>query len=139
MKWLWIVGALVVAAIAFFALRVGSGNDAFMDDLRANPEGENAQRAMILVFPDGRELPVNYLREGDQVFVGADGPWWREFRDGDVPVQMLIRGEMLSGRAHTVLDDPDYTRDVFTRLRPNVPKWLPDWLDAYLVVIDLDG
>ena len=27
----------------------------------------------------------------------------------------------------------------FLRLRPNVPKWLPEWLDAHLVVIDLDA
>jgi hypothetical protein len=37
-----------------------------------------------------------------------------------------------------VLDDPEYTRDVFERLRPDVPAWLPSWLDAYLVVIDID-
>ena len=27
----------------------------------------------------------------------------------------------------------------FLRLRPSVPKWLPEWLDAHLVVIDLDA
>ena len=139
MKWLWISIGVVVVAMIFFGFRMSSSNASFMEDLRTNPQGANAQRAMILVFPDGRELPVNYIWEGEQVFTGADGPWWREFREGDVPVQMLIKGEMLSGRAYTVLDDDDYTRDVFTRLRPNVPKWLPFWLDAYLVVIDLDG
>lgn len=40
--------------------------------------------------------------------------------------------------ARAILDDPEYTRSVFERLRPNVPDWLPDWLDAYLIVIDLD-
>ena len=52
----------------------------------------------------GLELPpVNYLREGDQVFVGADGRWWRAFRSGDVPVSPFIKGQKLSGRARTVL------------------------------------
>lgn len=37
-----------------------------------------------------------------------------------------------------VLDDPEYTRDLFSRLRPSAPKWLPDWLNAYLIVIDLE-
>jgi len=83
-------------------------------------------------------FPVNYLREGNLVFAGADGRWWREFREGNVPVTVEIRGEVFSGKASVVLDDPDYTRDVFKRLRPNVPKWLPLWLDAYLVVIELD-
>ena len=37
-----------------------------------------------------------------------------------------------------VLDNPDHKRSVFNHLRPNVPKWLPAWLDAHVMVIDLD-
>ena len=73
------------------------------------------------------------------MFAGADGRWWRAFRDGDVPVSVLIKGERLSGKARVVLDDPEYTRDVFSRLRPAAPKWLPDWLNANLIVIDLES
>ena len=143
MKFLWIGVGLLVALVllAFIALRVYyavSVNPKVVDELRADPDGERAARVMLLTFPDGRELPVNYLREGDRVFAGADGRWWRAFRDGNVPVTVLIRGETLAGRARTVLDDRAYTREVFERLRPDVPKWLPEWLDAYLVVIDLD-
>ena len=42
-----------------------------------------------------------------------------------------------TGHARTVLDDPDYTADVFSRLRPTVPGWLPSWLNAKLVVVTL--
>jgi hypothetical protein len=94
---------------------------------------------MLLTLPDGRTLPVNYLREGDKVFAGADGRWWRAFREGDVPVTVLVKGETLSGRASAVLDDPEYTEDVFSRLRPTVPKWLPDALNGVLVVVTLDA
>ena len=59
---------------------------------------------MLLTFPDGRESPINYLREADQVFVGADGWWWRSFRDGNVPVKVRIKGEEFTGRARTVMD-----------------------------------
>ena len=39
---------------------------------------------MVLIFADGRGLPVNYLREGGVVYAGSDGRWWRAFREGDV-------------------------------------------------------
>ena len=143
MKWLLIgIGVLIaLLVVAFTGLRVYyavSVNPKVTNELRSNPGGERAALVMLLTFPDGRELPVNYLREGDRVFAGADGRWWRAFRDGNVPVEVLIKGERLTGRARTVMDEPEYTRDVFKRLRPNVPQWLPEWLDAYLVVIDLD-
>ena len=140
MKWVLVVlGILVLAFVGmrlYYAMNV---NPKVAQELRDDPNGERAALVMLLTFPDGREIPVNYLREGDQVFAGADGRWWRAFREGDVPVTVFIKGEELTGRARTVLDDPEYTRDVFTRLRPNVPKWLPEWLDAYLVVIDLES
>ena len=144
MKWFLIVPAILVVALAVLQL-VGRAYYAFSvnpkvtKELRDSPDSSRADLVMLLTFPDGRELPVNYLREGNQVFAGADGLWWRAFRDGNVPVRVLIKGEELTGRARTVMDDPEYTREVFERLRPNVPKWLPDWLDAYLVVIDLDS
>jgi len=39
--------------------------------------------------------------------------------------------------AVVVLDDQAYVDDVFSRLRPTVPKWLPDWLNGKLVVVTL--
>jgi hypothetical protein len=50
---------------------------------------------------------------------------------------MLIRGAQLAGHATVVLDDPARTHDVFARLRPNAPAWLPDWLNGKLVVVDV--
>lgn len=143
MKWLLIVSGAVVGLLlvlwlgmrAYYAFVV---NDQVAQELIENPQGDRARLVMLLTFPDGRELPVNYLREGNQVFVGADGRWWREFREGNIPVKVFIQGEQYGGRGRAILDDPEYTRSVFERLRPNVPDWLPDWLDAYLIVIDLD-
>ena len=79
---------------------------------------------------------MNYLREDDQVFVGADGRWWRAFRDGNVPVTVFIKGQEYAGRARTVMNDPEYTREVFERLE--CAEVVADWLDAYLIVIDLE-
>ena len=127
----WLVAVLALCGFAFVGLLAYAqllGNPRVMRELESNPQGKQAGGVMLLSLPTGRALPVNYRREGDQVFVG----------DGDAPVTVTIRGEKLTGRARVVLDDPDYKRSVFERLRPNVPKWLPAWLDAHLVVIDLD-
>ena len=84
MKWLWIVPVAVIGLLlalwiggkVYFALVT---NEKVARELREVPDGERAARVMLLTFPDGRELPVNYLREGNQVFAGADGRWWRAF------------------------------------------------------------
>ena len=36
------------------------------------------------------------------------------------------------------MDDRANIDDVFARLRPKAPDWLPDWLNGMLVVITLD-
>ena len=108
-------------------------------ELRANPEGVQAARVMLMTIDDRKTIPVNYLREGNEVFVGADGPWWRIMHEKEQPVTLLIKGQKLSGRARAVSGRPGYTKEVFKRLRPTAPKWLPDWLNGVLVVIELAG
>lgn len=140
LKWSLIALAVLVAAFLVLWLVFGPiANPRVMEELASDPQGERAGIVMLLTLPGDRVLPVNYRREGNQVFAGADGRWWRALREGDVPVTVTIRGEALAGRARVVFDDPEYKRDVFARLRPNVPKWLPEWLDAHLVVIDLEA
>ena len=144
MKWILVSVAVAVGiaalfylgGLAYYSLVV---NDRVIKELAEYPNGERANTVMLMTLPDGQQIPMNYLREGNQVFAGADGRWWRALRDGDVPVTLLIKGEELKGKARVVLDDPAYTNDVFKRLRPNVPKWLPNWLNANLIVIDLEG
>lgn len=140
MRVLWIgLAVLVLVPVAYITYMLTVGNAGVIEDLRENPQGERAQRAMLLTLADGTIYPVNYLREGDVVFMGVDGRWWRGFRGEGAPVTLLIQGETLTGRAQVVLDDPAYTADVFSRLRPTAPAWLPDWLNGKLVVIRLDA
>jgi len=139
MAWLkWTLISIGILSAALLAYNPLIGNPRVVAELRGNPEGERAGIVMLLELPDGRTLPVNYWREGNQVFAGADGRWWRTLRKGNAPVSLMIRGETLTGKAKVVFDDPAYKRRMFDRLRPKVPKWLPEWLDAQLVVIDLD-
>jgi hypothetical protein len=127
------VAVLLGAAALFFSLVV---NPAMMEEIRSNPTGEEAQEAMLLTY-EGKTLPVNYLKEGNTVFMGVDGRWWRAFTGDAVPVYMLIQGETYAGYGVAVLDDPAYVKDVFSRLRPTAPTWLPDWLQGKLVVITI--
>jgi hypothetical protein len=137
---LWIGLAIIILIVGLFGYRSYQRDDMntrVAADIRSNPDGPRAQRAMLVWLEDGRMYPVNYLREGNVVFMGIDGLWWREFLDEGARVEMLIKGQKLAGHARTILDDPDYKADVFGRLRPTVPEWLPDWLNGKLVVITL--
>ena len=123
---------LGVAGYLVYAIQIG--NPRVERELIEHPDGERARRAMLLTLPSGRRLPVNYLREGNLVFAGADGTWWKELVGDGFPVTLLVRGSTLRGTARAVLDDPGYTRDVFTRLRPNALKGF-----GTLVEVQLDN
>lgn len=137
---IWVIAvaaglATVAGAYLLFATNVA--NQDVVQSILNNPQGPIARRVMLLTFPDRTVIPLNYLQEGKRIYVGADGRWWRTFRDGNVPVQVLVRGESLPGLATAILDDPALTQNVFSRLRPDTPEWLPDSLNGVLVVIDI--
>jgi hypothetical protein len=138
MKWIVIaLGSLVLLVVGALLYFPTLGNPRVAAELRAAPNGERAQKVMLLTLPSGRALPVNYLREGGVVYAGADGRWWRELRGEGKEVDLVVLGETLRGRARAIEGDPARTRDVFRRLRPNAPSWLPDWLNGVLVEIVL--
>jgi hypothetical protein len=112
--------AVLAAGYAFYAARIA--NPRVERELREHPDGERARKVMLITLPSGRTLPVNYLREGDTVYAGADGRWWRELRGPGARVELLIRGESLVGQARAIEDDPDHRSKVFDRLRPSAPK-----------------
>jgi len=137
---------ILAIALAVLVLLLGGSviyyrtvvNDGVAEDLLSNPAGERAEIVMLLTFPHGKTIPVNYLREGRVVYCGADGPWWREFQGDGKDVKLLIQGEKLSGRALVELENHIFIDKIFSRLRPNVPSWLPRWLNGRLIVIQLD-
>ena len=124
------LAVLVAGYLAYAAL---ISNPRVEREVREEPNGERARKVMLMTLPNGRTIPVNYLREGDVVYAGADGRWWREFRGEGANVQLLVRGETLSGRARAIENDPDHRAAVFSRLRPTAPKFT-----GTLVQIDLD-
>ena len=133
--------ALVVIVIGVLVLIVGYRvvgstimNSRVERELREQPDGERARKVMLITLPSGKSIPVNYLREGQTVYAGADFPWWRELRGKGDRVEVLIRGETLSGHARAIEDDPARRASVFERLRPTALKWA-----GTLVVIELEG
>ena len=126
---------LLIVGYGFYVTSIE--NSGVVAELKQNPMGERAERAMLLTFPDGKTIPVNYLREDDRVYAGADGAWWRAFDGEGAAVTLLIQGEALTGHATVELRDQEFIDDVFSRLRPTVPEWLPDWANGKLVIVDL--
>ena len=134
------VGALLFVFVVILTINFvpsETTNQRVERELRADPEGSTARRVMMVSLPDGRSLPVNYLREDELVFIGVDGFWWRQFTGEGQAVEMFIRGELVNGHAKAVLDRPDYVSEIFKRLRPKVPAWLPSWLNGKLIVIEV--
>jgi hypothetical protein len=135
--WFSALMLLLVTYVGFTFIPREGTNQRVEKEIRDFPDGPTARRVMMVRLPDGRDLPVNYLVEGDIAFIGVDGFWWRQFKGDGKPVRMFIRGESLPGHATVILDRPDYVAEVFKRLRPKVPSWLPSRLNGKLVVIEL--
>lgn len=114
-------------------------NPKVIQELESEPNSVRAQQVMLLTFRNGRRIPVNYLREGSLVYVGADGRWWRTLRGAGEDVELLIQGVRLTGRAIAITDDPRHRDEVFRRLRPTTPKWLPEWMKGVLIEITLSA
>ena len=129
-----IMSFLVAGYIAYVTM---IGNPRVVADLKEDPMGERDERAMLLTMPDGKTIPVNYLRENNRVYAGADGAWWRAFEGEGATVTLLIQGEVLMGQVTVELQDQAFIDNVFSRLRPTVPEWLPDWANGKLVIVDL--
>ncbi|MGE0824391.1 MAG: hypothetical protein AB7P18_20035 [Candidatus Binatia bacterium] len=62
-------------------------------------------------------FPVDYLREGNTVYVGSDSGWWKHL-EGGAEVHLLIAGSEVMGWATPILDDPERSKAGFKQLRP---------------------
>ena len=94
-----VLAILTVLIIGYGVYVTSIGNSGVVAELKQNPMGKRAERTMLLMFSGGKMIPVNYLREGNRVYAGADGWWWRAFDGEGSAVTMLIQGEVLAGHA----------------------------------------
>ena len=137
----FVVGVVVLLVVGTVAMkwRGDTVNTRVMNEIRSEPFGERARKTMIVTLEDGRVYPVNFLREDGRVYMGIDGLWWRVFQGEGSRVQMEINDQIVTGTGVVILDDPARVEDVFSRLRPTVPEWLPRALNGKLVEITPDS
>ncbi len=82
-----------------------------------------------------KTFPVDYLREANTVYVGADSGWWKHL-EGGADVRMLIQGTEQVGWATPILDDPDRMAVGFKKLRPFTYKRAL-WMGAVFIEIEI--
>ena len=99
MRWIMMTGGATLLLYGVFVLLTQLANRSVTRELGDLPQGERAQKVMLLTLPSGRTIPVNYLREAEVVYAGSDGRWWRELQRDGAPVVLEIRGEALGGHA----------------------------------------
>ena len=137
----FVVGVVVLLVVGTVAMkwRGDTLNTLVMNEIRSEPFGERARKTMIVTLEDGRVYPVNFLREDGRVYMGIDELWWRVFQGAGGRVQMEINDQIVTGTGVVILDDAARVEDVFSRLRPTVPEWLPRALNGKLVEITPDS
>lgn len=131
-----IISALLFAGMCLYYVYIV--NPKVTAELRAEPTGERAKHVMLLTLPTGNTIPVNYLKKETVIYVGADGRWWRAFRGAGNNVELFLQGTQLQGHAVAITNDRQYRDDIFAKLRPTVPTWLPEWMKGVLIEITIE-
>ena len=90
---------------------------------------ENRETSQLKTFP------VNYLREGDMVYIGSDFGWEKHLQGG-AEVRMLIQGKEYVGWALPILDDPERSTAGLRKLRPRTYK-LAEWIGSVFVGVTM--
>ena len=107
--------------------------------LRSPAHGLASKNIAILHFKgrsSGRALntPLSYMRDGNTVRLlsNSDTNWWRNLRNGPVPVEVEIKNSLLKGSATLFEDDSDAARDGIRKFIAAVPR------DAKIYGLDLN-
>lgn len=113
-------------------------NPPVVEELRSEPHGSRAHRTMLLTLPDGRAIPVDYVRQGDRLYAVSGFRWWRTLRGGK-RVTVFIRGERLTGVGDVFQGDAAVETNMLSRLKMPVLGIPPAWTGGALVEIVLDS
>ena len=68
--------------------------------------------------------PLSFMREHQtlRLLSSRRTRWWKNFLDGDVPVEVEVAGESFSGRARVLLEDSEEFREGVRRFLTAVPR-----------------
>lgn len=108
--------------------------------LQSERHGLLSGRTMLITMKDRetaqmKTFPVNYLREGNMVYIGSDFGWEKHL-EGGAEVTMLIQDTEVTGWATPILDDPERSSAGFKKLRP----WTymrAEWSGAVFVEVEI--
>lgn len=107
--------------------------------LRSPFHGMLSRNIMVITFKgrvSGRvySTPVSYFQNGEHVYCFTHAKWWRNLADGG-PVELVIRGQKISGQAVAVADDHARKASILEQLLA------ASKMDAkfYAVTYDADG
>jgi len=141
MKTTWLVAAGLAALPILFILHTRLvQNPRVVGELARAPQGDRAERVLVLDLPSGKTIPVNYWidpaeTERSIVYVASDFFWWRELRGAGQRVALVLRGRRQTGHARAIEDDPVRRNRVHAGLRPTAPKWFGVLIE---IVLDRD-
>ncbi len=133
----------IISVLAGISVLVAAANPIVSAILRSEQHGLLSDGVMLITMQkrdssDRKTFPVDYLREGNMVYIGSDFGWWKHL-EGGAEVRMLIQGTELTGWATPILDDPERSRAGFKKLRPWTYK-RAEWTGAVFVEVKIqDG
>ena len=133
----------IISVLAGLSVLVASYHPLVPVILQSERHGLLSDGVMLITLKqrDSAEMktfPVDYLREGNMVYIGSDSDWWKHL-EGGAEVVMLIQGAEVTGRATPIVDDPERSSAGFRKLRP----WTymrAEWTGAVFVEVEIrDG
>ena len=131
---------IIIAVLAGIAAFITVYNPLVSTILQSDQHTLLSGRTMLITMENRgtskmKTFPVNYLREGDTIYIGSDFGWEKHL-DGGAEVRMLIQGTEFVGWAVPISDDPARSSAGFKKLRPWTYK-RAEWTGAVFVEVKI--
>ncbi len=133
----------IISVLAGISLLVAAYNPLVTTILQSEQHALLSGRTMLITLKSRetaqmKTFPVNYLREGEMVYIGSDFGWEKHLVGG-AEVRLLIQAREFVGWATPILDDPKRSGAGFRKLRPWTYK-RAEWTGAVFVEVEIqDG
>ena len=133
----------IISVLAGISVLVAAYNPLVTTILQSEQHPLLSGRTMLITMKNRetaqmKTFPVNYLREGDMVYIGSDFGWEKHLVGG-AEVRLLIQAREYTGCATPILDDPERSSAGFKKLRPWTYK-RAEWTGAVFVEVKIqDG
>lgn len=131
---------IIISVLAGVAVFITAANPLVSTILRSEQHGLLSDGIMLITMKkrdssDMKTFPVDYLREGNTIYIGSDFGWWKHL-EGGAEVRMLIKGTEVVGWATPIIDDPERSIAGFKKLRPWTYK-RAEWTGAVFVEVQI--